>query len=95
MAVVVEVLVHGASHADHDLLDARVEQAFKARGGPPTGLMLHLTRPEGDGFLLLDVWRSETEMQPFFDEVVLPHLAEAGLSHDPPRMAPVWSLGRP
>ncbi len=95
MAIVSEMLVPGASRADADLLDASVEQTFKHSGGPPAGLMVHLVRPEGDGFLMVDVWRSEEEMQAFLEEVVRPRLAAGGLSAGEPRVSPVWSLGRP
>jgi hypothetical protein len=39
-------------------------------------------RPDGDGFLLSNVWRSESDMRPFYDDVALPRLAEAGLQHE-------------
>ena len=65
------------------------------RGGPPAGLMLHLTRPQGEGFMLINVWRSEAEMRPFYDDVVLPQLAEVGLAHEESKVSPVWAFARP
>lgn len=64
-------------------------------GGPPIGLMAHIAHPSGDGFVLCDVWRSEPEMRSFYDEVVLPKLAEAGLEPRDPVISPVWSFARP
>ena len=57
--------------------------------------MLHLTRSPGDGFLLINVWRSEAEMRPFYDDVILPQLAEVGLAHEESKVSPVWAFARP
>lgn len=95
MAIHVETRIRDASHEQHDALDAAVETAMRAGGGPPEGLMVHLARPDGDGFLLCDVWRSEVDMRRFHDAVLLPALAEAGLEHESPRISPLWSLARP
>jgi len=57
--------------------------------------MVHYTRPSGDGFLLCNIWRSEADMRPFYDEVILPRLSEAGLAHEDPLVSPVWVLARP
>ena len=57
--VVVETEVVSASQAQHDLVDERIEAVMREMGGPPGGLMVHFSRPHGDGFLMVDVWRSE------------------------------------
>ncbi|MDF2967351.1 MAG: hypothetical protein K0Q93_1129 [Nocardioidaceae bacterium] len=95
MAIVVDTRVPRASKDDADRLDESVNAAIAEMGGPPAGLMVHLTRPEGDGFLLSDVWRSEADMRPFYADVILPKLADAGLEPQEPVISPVWVLARP
>ncbi len=95
MAVVVEIRVLQASKADHEALDAGVEAAMGQQGGPPAGLMAHFARPEGDGFVICDVWRSEADMRPFVDGVILPALAAAGLASEEPIVSPAWGFARP
>lgn len=95
MAIVVRTLVPQASQADADRLDQLVNAAITQRGGPPAGLMAHIGHPSGTGFMICEVWRSEADMESFYDEVVLPKLAEAGLRRDEPDVSPVWSFARP
>ena len=95
MAIVVDTLVRQASRDQAEKFDASIEAAMTQMGGPPEGLMVHFTRPAGGGFLLCNVWRSATEMKPFFDEVILPRLADAGLTPEEPLVAPVWVFARP
>ncbi len=95
MAIVVEMLVPRASKAEADLFDESVEAALMKMGGPPAGLMVHFERPAGDGFLICDVWRTEDDMRAFYDDVVLPKLAEAGLEVEEPKTSPVWGFARP
>ncbi len=95
MAIVVETLVPLASKADADTFDASVEAAMMERGGPPAGLMVHFTRPAGDGFVLSNVWRSEADMRRFYDDVILPGLAAAALEPEGSIVSPVWTFARP
>jgi hypothetical protein len=95
MAIAVETRIRKASQAEHDALSARVGAAMEANGVPPDGLMVHLTRPDGDGFVILDVWRTEAEMREFYDAVIVPALAETGAEADPPSVSPVWDFARP
>ncbi len=85
---------HGP-RAQAEQFGAAIEGAMAQRGGPPDGLMVHLTRPQGDGFILTNVWRSEAEMRPFYDEVVLPALAEAGLEPEESSVSPAGAFARP
>ena len=95
MAIVVETLVPRATRAEAEQFDASIEASMMELGGPPPGLMVHFARPDGDGFLLSNVWRNESDMRPFYDDVVLPRLAEAGLQHEESKIFPVWVLARP
>lgn len=95
MAIVVETRVPSASKAEFDRFDASIEVSMMQAGGPPAGLMAHLVRPSGEGFLICNVWRTEVEMRAFYDEVVLSRLNEAGLEPDAPLIEPVWSFARP
>lgn len=95
MAIVGEILVPRASKAEADRFDDSVDAAMMKMGGPPAGLMVHFARPAGDGFLICDVWRTEADMRAFYDDVVLPKLADAGLDAEEPKTSPVWSFARP
>jgi hypothetical protein len=95
MAIVVETPVPQASKDVADRFNESIEAAMMQMGGPPAGLMVHFTRPAGDGFLLCNVWRSEAEMQPFHHDVVLPRLAYAGLTPEESLVSPVWVFARP
>ena len=95
MAIVVEMLVPVASKDQADQFDASIERAMLQMGGPPAGLMVHFARPSGEGFQLFNVWRSEVDMKAFYDEVIRPRLADAGLTPEEPLVAPVWVFARP
>ncbi len=70
--VVGEICVPRASQAEAALFDAGIENAMMQMSGPPTGLMVHFARADGDGFMLCNGWRTEDDMRPFYDAVVLP-----------------------
>lgn len=57
--------------------------------------MSHVTYPEGDGFVVADVWRSQAEGQSYVDDVLRPLLTELGLTADAGTVRPVWSFARP
>ncbi len=94
MAIVVETRIPEASREAADRFDADIEAAMREGGGPPAGLMVHLARPDGDGFLLVNVWRNEADLRAFWD-VIASRLGEAGLAFDEPTISPVWSFARP
>ncbi|HAM22891.1 MAG TPA: hypothetical protein DCQ04_11580 [Actinobacteria bacterium] len=95
MAVAVETLVPRASKSEFDQIEVAISRAIEQTGRPPAGLMSHFVRPSGDGFLLCEIWRSTEDMQPFYDEVLLPTLAAAGCEAQEPIISPVWSFARP
>jgi hypothetical protein len=95
VAVVVRILVEPGDQSDHDRLESAVNSRIAARGGPPDGLMVHLGHPQDQGFVILDVWRTEAAFQAWWDELLAPALAEAGLHAGPHEITPVWSLARP
>jgi hypothetical protein len=94
MAVLVQLTVTPATREQFDQLDGRVGQLMMA-GGPPAGLMSHVVYPQGEGFLIAEVWRTQAEGQPFFDEVLGPLLTELGLTTVESTVLPVWSFARP
>ena len=79
MAVQLEITVDRATRDQFDELDDRVGQSMAAAGGPPPGLMSHVVHPEGDGFVLVDVWAVEDQGRAYVDEVLRPLMAEVGL----------------
>ena len=64
-------------------------------GGPPAGLMSHVVYPEGDGFVVADVWRTEAGGRAYVDEVLRPLLADVGLTAHATTALPAWSFARP
>jgi hypothetical protein len=94
MAVVVEVVVARGSKAQFDEVDVVVSGAME-RSGPPPGLMSHLVKPVGDGFVISDVWRTAEDFHPFNVVVLQPALAAAGLVAGDAVISSVWSFARP
>ena len=95
MAVLLQLTVTPATHGQFDRLDVQVGQSMAQAGGPPAGLMSHVVYPQGDGFVVADVWRTEAEGQPYVDEVLRPLLIELGLTAVESSVLPVWSFARP
>ncbi len=95
MAVLLQLTVAPATQEQFDQLDARVGQSMAEAGGPPAGLMSHVVYPRGEGFVVADVWRTESEGQPYVDEVLRPLLSELGLTATDSAVLPVWSFARP
>jgi hypothetical protein len=95
MAVLLQFSVTSATRDQLDELDARVGQSMSEAGGPPPGLMSHVVYPEGDGFVVADVWRTESEGLPYVDDVLRPLLAELHLNASETTVRPVWSFARP
>lgn len=95
MAIVVRTFISSADQDAHDRLQAAVESGISQLGGPPHGLMIHLGHPSGDGFVMIDAWRSEDTFRRWQSEIMEPALAEVGLEASEPDVCPVWSLARP
>jgi hypothetical protein len=95
MAIVVRTAIESGDQESHDRLDQSVERAIARRGGPPDGLMVHLACPSGQGFLIVDVWRSENAFRAWWNDVMEPALAEVNLTAGEHEINPVWSLARP
>ncbi|HWI01647.1 MAG TPA: hypothetical protein VNT27_15075, partial [Propionibacteriaceae bacterium] len=90
-----EVRIRSASRAEYDALEERVSSAMMTMGGRPAGLMVNMVRPDNDGFLITAVWRTEPEMRRFYEEAVVPALAELGLNVQDLTVWPVWGFARP
>jgi hypothetical protein len=95
MAILVRTVVDSADHDAHERLGTAVETAIARLGGPPDGLMVHLAYPSGDGFIIIDAWRSEETFRRWQEKVFEPALARAGLNASEPEIGPLWSLARP
>ena len=95
MAVVARVYISPADQALHD----RIEEAVGAglgEAGPPDGLMAHVSAPTGDGFEIIEVWRSDESWNAFWETIALPAIIGAGAAPPPaPTVAPVWGFARP
>ena len=95
MAFLLQFAVAAASRDQFNELDAKVGQSMMEAGGPPAGLMSHAVYPEGDGFVIAEVWRAEAEGQHYIDDVLRPLLAELALTGQATLVRPVWSFARP
>ena len=95
MAIVVRTSIEPADQYGHDRLDEVVEAGIARRGRPPEGLMVHLSHPSGDGFVTIDVWRSEDAFRSWWNDVMEPAVAEVGLAAREQEIRPVWGLARP
>ena len=95
MAVVLTVRVFPATREQFNVLDDRVGEAMMSAGGPPAGLLSHVVHPADDGFVVADVWRTESEGRAYVDDVLGPLLTEVGLTLRETECLPVWSFARP
>jgi hypothetical protein len=95
VAILLELSVSPASQEQYDDLDALVGQAMMEAGGPPAGLMSHVVCPQGDGFSLAQVWRTEAEGVEYLDAHLRPLLAQSGLTASQTTARPVWSFAAP
>jgi hypothetical protein len=95
MAVLLHLWVTSATRDQFNELDARVGQAMSDGGGPPPGLMSHVVYPEGDGFVVAEVWRTESHGQRYVDDVLRPLLAGLHLTASETTVLPVWSFAQP
>ena len=95
MAVLLRLNVTPATQDQFNALDAKVGQSMMQAGGPPAGLMSHAVYPDGDGFVIAEVWRAESEGQSYIDDVLRPLLDESGLTGQDTVVRPVWSFARP
>jgi hypothetical protein len=95
IAVLLQLNVTPATQEQFDQLDVRVGQSMMQAGGPPAGLMSHVVYPQGEGFVVAGVWRTQAEGQPYIDEVLRPLLIELELTATESTVPPVWSFARP
>ena len=95
MAFLFQLTVAPATQDQFNELDTKVGQSMMEAGGPPAGLMSHAVYPEGDGFVIAEVWRAESDGQSYIGDVLRPLLAESGLTGQDVVVRPVWSFARP
>jgi hypothetical protein len=93
--ILAELPVLNGTREDFDLFDISVSSAIEELSGPPEGLMSHVVRPDGDGFLICDVWRTSEDLRRFNDGILRPLLEAAGLESGAERVSAVWSFARP
>ena len=95
MAVLVQLTVTPATQQQFNELDAAVGQSMTDAGGPPDGLMSHVVYPQGDGFVVAEVWRTESDGQHYVDNVLRQLVSELSLTAKDTNVRPVWSFARP
>jgi hypothetical protein len=95
MAIVLRFPVSPANQEQFNVLDQRVGQAMMGAGGPPAGLMSHVVYPEGEGFVVSQVWRSEAEGRTYVEEQLRTLVADVDLNPGEVEVVPVWSFARP
>jgi hypothetical protein len=57
--------------------------------------MSHVVCPQGDGFVVVQVWRTEAEGVGYLDDQLRPLLDQVGLTVTQTTARPVWSFARP
>ena len=95
MSVLLLFRVSPSTQDEFNELDAREGTSMAAAGGPPAGLMSHVVHPEGDGLVVVDVWRTDDEGRAYIDEVLRPLVGELGLTAHETSVRAVWSFARP
>ena len=95
MAVLVQLTVTPATQEQCNELDAAVGQSMTDAGGPRDGLMSHVVYPEGDGFVVAEVWRTKSAGQHYVDDVLRPLVGELSLPTMDAHVRSVWSFARP
>ena len=80
MAVVLRLTMSPATREQFNALDDRVGESMTAAGGPPAGLMSHVVYPEGEGFVVAGVWRSESEGRDYVDGPLRELIADMDLT---------------
>ena len=51
--------------------------------------------PRGNGFVIAEVWRGETDGRPYVDDVLRPLVTGLGLNAHETSVRPIWSFARP
>ena len=95
MAVISELRVEAGAQSDYEALDALVSAAMDRGGGPPAALMAHMVRPDGEGFVIIGVWRSESGMRAFQESVILPGLDQLSMVPGKSMVWPLWGFAAP
>lgn len=95
MAALILLKVAPATQEQFHELDALVGQSMGTAGGPPPGLMSHVAYPEGEGYVVADVWRTTEEGRSYVDDVLRPLMDRVGLPGHETTVLPVWSYARP
>ena len=95
MAVLLQLTVTSATRARFQEVDDEVGQAMMRAGGPPPELMSHVVYPDGDGFVVADVWRTEAAGRGYVEEVLRPLLSGLGLDAGATLVLQVWWFARP
>jgi hypothetical protein len=57
--------------------------------------MAHVVYPEGEGFVVAAIWRSEAEGREYVDGDLRGLVTNVGLTPGETNVAPVWSFARP
>jgi hypothetical protein len=95
MAVLVQLTVTPATQEQFNELDAAVGQSMTDAGGPPDGLMSHVVYPDGAGFVVAEVWRTESEGQHYMADVLRLLVGGVSLTATDTHVRPVWPFARP
>ena len=95
MAILVQLIFRSATQDQFNELDLLVDRSMMEAGGPPAGMMSHVVYPDADGFIVANVWATESEGRSFADDVLGPLATEVGLGSPESSLRSVWSFARP
>jgi hypothetical protein len=95
VAVHVELHVPDATREDAAALGRGAEERIAAAGAPPDGLMFLCVHPDGDGFRMTIVCRSEDAARVLVEGLLREVAAPVGLDLGEPVVSPVWDMALP
>ena len=96
MAVLVELVVPGATPEQLYEVETRNQQRGAELGRAPYGGMLFLAAtPVAEGFRLVSAWRTEGAFRAVLDQMLGPDLDSLGLAVSEVQVSPVASMAIP
>ena len=96
MAVLVELLVPGATEEKMWAVEQLTQARGEALGRPPySGMMFLAATPTASGLRLVSAWRTEADFRAVLESMMAPDFATQGLSVTDVVVSPVASMAIP
>ena len=85
------VMIHDVSEGSLAQYDQIIRELEAGGNGHPPGRLSHVAARKGDGYLVVDVWESQEDLDRFARTLV-PLLERAGGPVPPPQIYPVHNV---